>query len=310
MESANAELENSLRQQRELERQVVAREKTELIETLVGGIAHEINNKLTPIVGFSELLRVGDEQFEDYCRMINEAALDASRIIRQLLQLSRPTATEHVVCDLRQTVEQSLTLLQLRLKEANIDLEVGMPADPTLVSVDPLHGGTISVESAVGHATTFSIALPLTGVRAAERADPRALEIPGRYEGLRVLVVEDDDAVAALLMRVSMAAEAENPDNIVVTPRGGLLLCENNSGATLNDAERLLGLTLDGKVFTFAKNNVVLGASPNGVVAPGDYRQNEWAGACYSPDGRWLFANVQTPGVTFAITGPWGRGPL
>jgi Bacterial protein of unknown function (DUF839) len=33
-------------------------------------------------------------------------------------------------------------------------------------------------------------------------------------------------------------------------------------------------------------------------------------GACYSPDGRWLFVNIQTPGVTFAITGPWVHGPL
>ncbi len=106
------------------------------------------------------------------------------------------------------------------------------------------------------------------------------------------------------------SGEAENPDNITVTPRGGLLLCEDNAGATINDAERLLGLTLDGQVFTFAKNNIVLSTSPNGVVQPGSYRQNEWAGACYSPDGRWLFVNIQTPGVTFAITGPWRKGPL
>jgi secreted PhoX family phosphatase len=37
---------------------------------------------------------------------------------------------------------------------------------------------------------------------------------------------------------------------------------------------------------------------------------NEWAGACYSPDGQWLFVNIQSPGITFAITGPWGSGPL
>jgi hypothetical protein len=46
------------------------------------------------------------------------------------------------------------------------------------------------------------------------------------------------------------------------------------------------------------------------TVAPDDYRTNEFAGACYSPDGQWLFVNVQTPGITFAITGPWGPGPL
>ena len=57
-------------------------------------------------------------------------------------------------------------------------------------------------------------------------------------------------------------------------------------------------------------NNMNLTANYNDTVAAGDYRQSEWAGACYSPDGRWLFANIQTPGVTFAITGPWGQGPL
>ena len=48
----------------------------------------------------------------------------------------------------------------------------------------------------------------------------------------------------------------------------------------------------------------------NDVVVAADYRQSEWAGACYSPDGRWMFVNIQTPGVTFAITGPWEHGPL
>jgi secreted PhoX family phosphatase len=57
-------------------------------------------------------------------------------------------------------------------------------------------------------------------------------------------------------------------------------------------------------------NNIVLTSDYNSVVRAGDYRQNEWAGACYSPDGRWLFVNIQTPGLTFAITGPWGEGPL
>ena len=40
-------------------------------------------------------------------------------------------------------------------------------------------------------------------------------------------------------------------------------------------------------------------------IAPGDYRGAEWAGATFSPDGDTLFVNIQTPGITFAITGPW-----
>jgi secreted PhoX family phosphatase len=34
------------------------------------------------------------------------------------------------------------------------------------------------------------------------------------------------------------------------------------------------------------------------------------AGACDSPDGKWLFFNIQSPGITFAVTGPWGSGGL
>ena len=36
----------------------------------------------------------------------------------------------------------------------------------------------------------------------------------------------------------------------------------------------------------------------------------ELAGVRYSPDGQWLFVNIQYPGATYAITGPWGVGLL
>ena len=45
-------------------------------------------------------------------------------------------------------------------------------------------------------------------------------------------------------------------------------------------------------------------------VAPGDYRGSEWAGACFDPAGEVLFANIQEPGITFAIWGPWAKGNL
>lgn len=102
----------------------------------------------------------------------------------------------------------------------------------------------------------------------------------------------------------SPAAEVLNsPDNITVSPRGGLVLCEDGSGA-----EFLHGLTTDGDIFRFAQNNVVLSGERNGIA--GDFRGSEFAGATYSPDGKWLFFNVQSPGITFAVTGPWRNGAL
>jgi secreted PhoX family phosphatase len=58
----------------------------------------------------------------------------------------------------------------------------------------------------------------------------------------------------------------------------------------------------------FARNACRLSGQRNGLI--GDFTTRETAGVTYSPDGRWLFFNVQTPGITFAITGPWADGGL
>ena len=106
-----------------------------------------------------------------------------------------------------------------------------------------------------------------------------------------------------LLFQSPGAAVLNAPDNITVSPRGGLVLCEDGSGD-----EFVHGLTVDGEIFPFAKNTIVLNGERNGIS--GSFTGSEFAGACYSPNGRWLFVNAQSPGVTFAITGPWETGAL
>jgi len=94
------------------------------------------------------------------------------------------------------------------------------------------------------------------------------------------------------------------PDNVTVSPRGGILTCEDND----QPIQRMQGISTKGMVFPFAENNVVLDGQRNGIQ--GDFRGGEWAGCTFSPDGKWLFVNIQEPGVTFAITGPWQDGLL
>ena len=96
----------------------------------------------------------------------------------------------------------------------------------------------------------------------------------------------------------------DKPDNITVSPRGGVLFCEDGS----QERQRLHALSAAGQLSVFAENNVVLNGEVNGLS--GNYRDSEWAGACFDPTGQWLFVNVFSPGITFAITGPWTRGPL
>jgi len=68
------------------------------------------------------------------------------------------------------------------------------------------------------------------------------------------------------------------------------------------------GLTREGRIFRFARNNIKIDEPRNGLT--GDFSRREFAGATYSPDGKWLFFNAQTPGITFAVTGPWADGGL
>jgi len=102
-----------------------------------------------------------------------------------------------------------------------------------------------------------------------------------------------------------------NSDNIAWSPRGGLAICEDGDVIP----QRLRGLNTRGEVFPFLANNMDLSPSglgplrrPSGKVFGSDYRGSELAGATFHGD--WLFFNIQSPGVTFAVTGPWGEGGL
>ncbi|HYD23814.1 MAG TPA: alkaline phosphatase PhoX [Croceibacterium sp.] len=76
-------------------------------------------------------------------------------------------------------------------------------------------------------------------------------------------------------------------DNLTVAPNGHLVVCEDQY--TENVHNHLRGITPDGVAYPLALSRV----------------DTEWAGACFSPDGRTLFANLYKPAKTVAITGPW-----
>jgi secreted PhoX family phosphatase len=139
--------------------------------------------------------------------------------------------------------------------------------------------------------------------------------IAGRGNGA-VWEYDPKQATLRALFVAGSAAVGDNIDNLVVSPRGGMLLCENGDELT-DESEpgtRLMGITPDGDSYAFARNNIDL--SLEDVISAGkrivadDYRMMEWAGACFDPEGETLFVNIQIPGITFAIWGPWEKGNL
>lgn len=77
----------------------------------------------------------------------------------------------------------------------------------------------------------------------------------------------------------------QKPDNVTVTPWSDVIACEDG-GETC----ALIGITPAGGLYKFAENS---------------YSESELAGACFSPDGRTLFVNIQSRGMTLAIDGPF-----
>jgi uncharacterized protein len=82
--------------------------------------------------------------------------------------------------------------------------------------------------------------------------------------------------------------ELDAPDNVIVTPWGDVRLAEDGGGEN-----RIVGITPEGGTYVFARN------------AQAD--MNEFAGPTFSPDGRTFFVNVQEPGTSFVIWGPFAR---
>jgi len=77
-------------------------------------------------------------------------------------------------------------------------------------------------------------------------------------------------------------------DNLTAAPWGDLIACEDTLD---NSSCSVVGVRPDGSQYLIADNA---------------YSDSELAGACFSPDGRTLFVNIQYPGMTLAITGDWG----
>ncbi|MBC9711914.1 DUF839 domain-containing protein [Streptomyces sp. TRM66268-LWL] len=87
----------------------------------------------------------------------------------------------------------------------------------------------------------------------------------------------------------------DGPDNITVSPYGGLILAEDGEGVS-----HLFGATDSGRTYPIARNDLNVGTEEEPEFS-------EFAGVVFSPDGRTLYANIQDPGILVAITGPWKR---
>ncbi|HWQ13476.1 MAG TPA: response regulator [Roseiflexaceae bacterium] len=129
-----------LTERRKLEEQLLRSEKLSAIGQLVAGVAHEVNNPLTSISGYTQLMlrdkTLPPAAHEDL-EHINTQAERAARIVQNLLLFAREHKPQRLLIDLNETVRSTLTLRAYQLRVDNIrvvtELDPNLPqtvADP------------------------------------------------------------------------------------------------------------------------------------------------------------------------------------
>ncbi|MGL5941277.1 MAG: PAS domain S-box protein [Waterburya sp.] len=102
-------------EKKQLEKQLLHSQRIESIGTLAGGIAHDLNNILTPILGFTQLLPLKisnlDKSSLEMLQLIRNNALRGSKIVKQVLLFSRNIETEWELVNLVEVLEEVLKLI-------------------------------------------------------------------------------------------------------------------------------------------------------------------------------------------------------
>ncbi len=119
--------------ERKLEQQVVQSERLAAMGAMIGGVAHELNNPLTAIMGVSELLQdvETNENSRKQLAMLQQQARRAAEIVQNLTYFSRPPAPGKSRINLVEVVERTLNLHAYSLRKNNITVdflkEAGVP---------------------------------------------------------------------------------------------------------------------------------------------------------------------------------------
>jgi len=139
----NAELFGNLKKANEelkaQQNQLIEAEKLSAIGQLSSGVAHEINNPLTSILGYTELsqLHLGKDamcekekkECLEFLKIVQDEAHHCKRIAQSLLQFSRRQKDEMTSIDVNKAIEAALVIAKFHIKSVSIEIEVKLKAD-------------------------------------------------------------------------------------------------------------------------------------------------------------------------------------
>jgi signal transduction histidine kinase len=132
LQQSRADLEQTVQTLKGTQAQLVQSEKLSAVGEFVAGVAHELNNPLAAVMGFSEILKDADvdAKYRRYLEMIFKSAQRCQKIVRSLLSFARRHQPERTPVSLNSLVEGVLEIVNYQLRTGNI--EVITQFDPNL----------------------------------------------------------------------------------------------------------------------------------------------------------------------------------
>ncbi len=115
-----------------LQQQLIQSEKLSAIGELISGIAHELNNPLTGVMGYSQLLQLRkdlDDRAKESLLKINNLALRCQKIVQNLLSFARKQKPERTLSDINEILEKTVELRSYELQVNNIEINRELDAN-------------------------------------------------------------------------------------------------------------------------------------------------------------------------------------
>jgi PAS domain S-box-containing protein len=134
-------LGRDITEKKKMELQLLQSEKLSAVGTMISGVAHELNNPLTSIIGNAQLLAKRDVpgDIKTKLNVILKESIRSSKIVAGLLSFAREHKPERKVISINDIVTESLKLREYDLRVSNIDFRVSLSEDLPETFADPYH---------------------------------------------------------------------------------------------------------------------------------------------------------------------------
>ncbi|MFC1671891.1 PAS domain S-box protein [Planctomycetota bacterium] len=153
LQDANIRLQQTLAELEQTQENMLHQERLRVVGQMASGVAHDINNALQPVLGYSDLLlsrpHLMDDRpkLEGYLRKISTAAEDATRVVTHLYQFGRKDAAsgERSPINVNELAEQSVSLTQHKWKSLAQAQGRTIEVQTKLAALPPILGNAVEL---------------------------------------------------------------------------------------------------------------------------------------------------------------------